>query len=89
MREQAKDQLIDVDTHNDGGYEEEDVEEVVSQRSRPRPLPGWIVIGIIVILVLILLFTVFGVGTLMQHPPLQNSLNTAQHVALLLRTSLA
>ena len=49
----------------------EDVEEFHLQPSTPRPVSRWLIVGIVVILILIALFTIFGVSTLMKHPPLQ------------------
>jgi hypothetical protein len=79
--DQPKDQLIDRNTYDSDN--EEEVEVITPQRSTPRLLAWQIIAGIIVLLVIILLFTFFGVTTLMQHPPLQDSTGALPHITII------
>jgi len=79
--DQPKDQLIDRDTYDSDN--EEEVEEITPQRSTLRLLSWQIIVGIIVLLVIIILFTIFGVTTLMQHPPLQDSIGVLPHIPII------
>lgn len=79
--DQPKDQLIDRSTNDPES--EEVIEEITPERSAPRLLSWPIIIGIIALLVIIILFTIFGVTTLMQHPPLQDSTGALPNITII------